>query len=335
MITLAQPRPPAPPAPPPPPTPPSDNQIWGEAGAQAMPGIARMMQARNGSGISFDERQKRYLRPFFGNLVDQVVVVHNSQMAHEWKFGDKEINLTGIDAVGQAYCERIYIQTPYTPGKPEDLLLYAHELTHSDQCFRGQRDIRRFGYNYFYEYKKADKNYRNNSYEVEAYGKQDRFKEFLLRTFSEQVDKVKNRPCNYEASARSLYNTKHLFIEYGGGGPLIFNNTGTDTLKNYFYIVDLNCGAFQTTDRVQLAAKGTGEYFSLRPNGQLMADQLGYGNNETFTIVALENDAHTMPVRGNRASLLKLPNGRFLKVEADGKISSTPDRTLATLLLWR
>jgi hypothetical protein len=140
---------------------------WGEAGAIAYPAAARIMRGRHGSSIGLDQIQKQYLRPHYGSLVDQVVVVYNARMMSEWSALGKNINLGGVNSAAQTYCNRIYVKDSYQSGNRGQLLLLAHELRHSQQCqeLGGEG---KFGYHYFKEYKRAGQNYENNSLEQSA-----------------------------------------------------------------------------------------------------------------------------------------------------------------------
>lgn len=66
-------------------------KAWGEAGGAAYPSAASIMRGRHGGSQGLDEFQKRNLRPSFGDLVDQVVVIYNARMMDLveciWKVG--------------------------------------------------------------------------------------------------------------------------------------------------------------------------------------------------------------------------------------------------------
>ncbi len=140
---------------------------WGEAGAVVYQAAAQGMRANNGSSQYLDETQKRYLRPYFGDLVDNVVVIYNANIMDESLYGGFSIDIAQGDFVAQTYCERIYVVAPYNPGDSGQLVLLAHELIHSRQCkqFGGAG---KFGYHYFREFKTAGQSYENNKLEREA-----------------------------------------------------------------------------------------------------------------------------------------------------------------------
>lgn len=140
---------------------------WGEAGAVVYQAAVQGMRANNGSSQYLDETQKRYLRPYFGDLVDNVVVIYNANLMDDWLYAGFSIDIGQGDFVAQTYCERIYVVAPYNPGDSGQLVLLAHELIHSRQCkqFGGAG---KFGYQYFREFKTAGQSYENNKLEREA-----------------------------------------------------------------------------------------------------------------------------------------------------------------------
>jgi hypothetical protein len=148
-------------------TKPISEAAWGEAGSSAYKAAAATMRGRHGSSVGLDDIQKKYLRPHYGNLVDQVVVVYNAKMMNEWTALGKKIPLGGVESAAQTYCNRIYVRDSYQKGNRDQLLLLAHELRHSQQCqeLGGEG---KFGYHYFREYKRAGLSYENNALELSA-----------------------------------------------------------------------------------------------------------------------------------------------------------------------
>lgn len=104
----------------------AENQ-WGNAGGAGFPVAATWMSANNGSSQSLDKTQKQYLRPHFGDLVDRVVVVYNANLMDEWSYAGFRINVD--DSGAQTYCNRIYVDAPYTSNDSGQLVLLGHELT--------------------------------------------------------------------------------------------------------------------------------------------------------------------------------------------------------------
>jgi len=151
---------------------------WIEAGAAAYQSAAQWMRANNGSSQGFDETQKRYLRPHFGDLLDRVAVIYNANLLDEWSAGGYKIRVAGVESAAQTYCNRIYVDDPYKPNDIGQLKLLAHELTHSKQCEQ-LGGAGKFGFHYFREYKRAGQNYENNKLEREAYDFQNQFASWL------------------------------------------------------------------------------------------------------------------------------------------------------------
>lgn len=159
-------------------TKPVAEQAWGEAGAAAYQSAAQWMRANNGSSQGFDETQKRYLRPHFGDLLDRVAVIYNANLLDEWSAGGYKIRVAGVESAAQTYCNRIYVDDPYKPNDIGQLKLLAHELTHSKQCEQ-LGGAGKFGFHYFREYKRAGQNYENNKLEREAYDFENQFASWL------------------------------------------------------------------------------------------------------------------------------------------------------------
>ncbi len=120
---------------------PSAKDLWGRAGKVAMPAAEKIMKARNKRKESLSNRQKHALRPIFGNLVDRINVRYSSKMLDKWSALGKEISLSGVDTVGQAYGYDVFVAYPKSRfnTKPADMLdLLIHEITHVQQM----RDIK-------------------------------------------------------------------------------------------------------------------------------------------------------------------------------------------------
>jgi hypothetical protein len=72
------------------------------------------------------------------------------------------------ESAAQTYCNRIYVDDPYQSGDLNQIVLLAHELTHSRQCeeYGGAGG---FGWHYFKEYYEGGGSYENNRLEREAF----------------------------------------------------------------------------------------------------------------------------------------------------------------------
>jgi hypothetical protein len=157
----------------------AENQ-WGNAGGAGYPAAAQWMRANNAGSQGWDENQKKYLRPHFGSLLDQVAVIYNANLIDEWSAAGYKIQQTESD--GQTFCNRIYLNDPYQPNDSDQLVLLAHELTHSKQCQQLGGEGK-FGFHYFREYKRAGQNYENNKLEKEAYA----FGNYFAGWYEEQI----------------------------------------------------------------------------------------------------------------------------------------------------
>ncbi|KYC43670.1 hypothetical protein WA1_00420 [Scytonema hofmannii PCC 7110] len=142
-------------------------EAWGQVGAVTYPTAAQWMRTHNGISHPLDETQKRYLRSYFGGLVDHVVVIYNAKLMDDWLYADFKIDIGLVDSIAQTYCERIYLEESYKPSDFGQLILLSHELVHSKQCkrFGGASN---FGYYYFREFKRVGQIYENNTLEKEA-----------------------------------------------------------------------------------------------------------------------------------------------------------------------
>lgn len=88
-------------------------EAWGAAGTVAYQAAAQWMRANNGIGQYLDETQKRYLRPYFGGLVDRVVVIYNAKLMDDWVHAGFKTEIGLGDSAAQTYCERIYVNEQY------------------------------------------------------------------------------------------------------------------------------------------------------------------------------------------------------------------------------
>ncbi len=153
-------------------------EAWGQAGAIAYPAAAQWMRTSNATSQYLDKTQKRYLRTYFGDLVDRVVVIYNAQLMDDWLYAEFKIDIGQVDSIAQTYCKRIYVKDSYKLGDFDQLKLLAHELTHSRQCEQlGGAD--KFGYYYFREFKKAGQRYEKNKLEKEANKYEEQFAGWL------------------------------------------------------------------------------------------------------------------------------------------------------------
>ncbi len=145
---------------------------WAAAGGTGYTLAAAEMKKRQPLGRSLTSDQKKYLRPYFGDLVDKVTVHYNASLMSDigvypfiFRFGDSE---------AQAFGYNIYLKYEYRTTF-QQVALIAHELVHSAQYERLGTSLVRFGEEYFEAYSRAGRVYENNAMEVEAYDIQNRF----------------------------------------------------------------------------------------------------------------------------------------------------------------
>jgi Domain of unknown function (DUF4157) len=164
-------------------TPPSSARAWGETGATVLPFAAQIMAVRNPQGITLDPTQKGYLRPLFGSLVDRVIIIYEAKLLDRWSQDGKETHIGSVNSAAQTYCDRIYIRAAAQPGKTKDLILLAHEMTHSQQCQQAG-GISKFGKLYFQGYDRAGQIYENNPLEKSARKIEQQFAKQLCNSIS-------------------------------------------------------------------------------------------------------------------------------------------------------
>jgi hypothetical protein len=150
-------------------------EAWGQAGAVAYEAAAKTMLVRNARGKrNLDIFQKRYLRDNFNDQIGRVSIVYDAQLMDRWVIGSMSIHLGTVDSTAQTYCDRVYIRASYKPKDIEQLIVLSHEMVHVRQC-RQLGGMKKFGYIYFREYKRANQKYEKNKLEREAFIFQKKF----------------------------------------------------------------------------------------------------------------------------------------------------------------
>jgi hypothetical protein len=149
-------------------------EAWGQAGSIAYQASAKTMISKNGAGVPLDNLQRRYLRRYFIDYIDQVAVVYNAQMMDRWVFGNVAVHFGEVESIAQTYCDRIYLRDPYKGEDVRQLSILVHEMVHVRQCEQNG-GLDQFGYQYFVQYKRGKQKYENNPLEREAYDLQVRF----------------------------------------------------------------------------------------------------------------------------------------------------------------
>ena len=161
----------------------SPAEAWRETGATVLPIAAQIMAMRNSQGEPLDKAQKGYLRPLFGNLVDRVTIVYQAKLLDRWSQGGKETHIGTVNSAAQTYGDRIYLRATYQPGKIDQLILLAHEMTHAQQA-QTAGGIGKFGARYFEGYYQAQESYENNPLEKSARSTEQKFVRQLCKKIS-------------------------------------------------------------------------------------------------------------------------------------------------------
>ncbi len=164
-------------------SPPTPDRAWGQTGATALPVAAQIMAIRNLGGLELNKAQKSYLRPLFGNLVDRITVQYQAKLLDRWEQDGKETHIGEIDSTAQTYCRRIYLRDAYKSGDTAQMVLIAHEMTHSQQCDRSG-GISKFGFDYFQGYYRGGEIYQNNPLEKSARSMETKFVRQLCKQVS-------------------------------------------------------------------------------------------------------------------------------------------------------
>jgi hypothetical protein len=251
---------------------------WGEAGAVAYPAAASIMRGRHGSSQGLDSFQKRNLKPHFGDLVGQVVVIYNASMMDRWSALGKSINLSGVDTAAQTYCDRIYVRDPYKPNDLQQLELLAHELVHSRQC-QSLGGAGKFGFHYFREFKRAGLGYDGNKLEKEA----DSFSKQIASSFSSS-----------------------LAVAQGVGRSWSHAPNGDFSKSHPNEIIE-----YITWDSTKWTARIVGNTFLHAPNGDFSKSH----PDEIIEYITWDGTKWTARIVGN--TFLHAPNGDFSKSHPD------------------
>ena len=127
------------------------------------------VQSSNGPNLTtLTQYQKSVLRPFLGNLVDQVFLRYNAILAAEYSIDGKPFH-RGYG--GQTFGNRIYIINPLDEQRVDQLGIIAHEMKHVEQFSR----VGDWTRDYCKKWIDADFSYNNNQWEIEARAFEGRF----------------------------------------------------------------------------------------------------------------------------------------------------------------
>jgi Ca2+-binding RTX toxin-like protein len=200
---------------------------WGAFGAIAYPSGALIMAARNPIGVGLTNIQKQYLRPYFDNLVDRVVIHYNAVLLNELGGFQGSPKIPLHDTAAQTFGLNIYISAPSTNSFFELHRALAHELFHAQQYEQRGSSLASFGRDFFAGYYSGGLNELSNPIEVEAY-------DFELNKF---VPNVKSIISQYIESGDNFggFISNTLKVEdstpydFSGHVVVVFNLDGTST----------------------------------------------------------------------------------------------------------
>ncbi|WP_019503179.1 tachylectin-related carbohydrate-binding protein [Pleurocapsa sp. PCC 7319] len=136
-----------------------------------------------------DPIQREYLRPYFGDLVDQVTVKWDSLLNDNWSFAGHQIQ---SGSAAQALGNTIFIAEKEQPYSTSQLVLLAHEFVHVQQ-YQRHGNLDNYCREYMTGYAQGGYDYENNSFEIEA-------SNFEYKFASELKDKIPVTKYEYTAS---------------------------------------------------------------------------------------------------------------------------------------
>lgn len=174
-------------------------EVLARMGSLSYGAIAYIMERNHDRPQALDESQKRYLRPYFGDLVDRVEIVYDAQLMDNWVGANLRIDLGNSNA--QVYGNRIYVNASYQPDDFDQIALLAHELIHVRQS-EALGGLYRFGYEYFREYKRADLVYEENIFEREAFAFEEKFTRWLHHNDSHSLRHRRNSRHRHKGSSK-------------------------------------------------------------------------------------------------------------------------------------
>ncbi len=199
---------------------------WGEAGSKFYPAAAGTTSERNmGRDMRRLSRvEKQLLQPFFGRLVDEVVLHPGARLMGEW--GGGAFKITMSDDVGQTYGTHIYLDDSWLKlTEAQKVAVIGHEMCHTRQFQNRGSSLQRFGRDYFEGFANSG-GYANNSMERECYDIEAKIEEKAQAHFA--WEDQQRRPWNFEVCNKSEY--EKIFVAYAfthflpeGGFSLVAN----------------------------------------------------------------------------------------------------------------
>jgi uncharacterized membrane protein len=155
------------------------------------------MKTRNGQWTNLDNEEKAVLRPFYGDIVDNVRLHLKSGMMDHW--GDAPLEVDLGNSAGQTYGYDVYIKYYRSElDRVERMALIGHEICHTRQYVQRNQSLNKFGRDYFEAYA-DDGGYEANRMEKECYGMEDKIAaaaEKYFEWFDEHKRKWNFQVCN-------------------------------------------------------------------------------------------------------------------------------------------
>lgn len=164
--------------------------------------ITDVRNFKHGGSRSLSRVQKYYLRQQFGNLVDKVTVVWNSDLNDRVTYKGTVLN-KGSNA--QTYGYYIYIAEKQKDNDTLQIILLAHELIHVKQYERYNKNLVRFCRKYMNQWLKTGFRYDNIPMEIEAYKEEYKFATWL---------KDNAYPRQYKKTTRYYHSNPNVMFRY-------------------------------------------------------------------------------------------------------------------------
>jgi hypothetical protein len=124
-------------------------------------------EARSGGYTRLSSGDRRTLRNFFGDIVDDVRFYFNAKIVDEWDLGFTNVQFA-FDVAAQTFGDKVFIDDRYRPGDEDQLALLAHEMQHVRQARSAGGFFPGFAYDYCKGFWNSDFDYRSHEMEREA-----------------------------------------------------------------------------------------------------------------------------------------------------------------------
>jgi hypothetical protein len=131
--------------------------------------------ARNNVYTRLTSSDRRVLRSFFGDVVDDVRFYFDAKIVDEWDLGFTNVQFA-FDVAAQTFGDKVFVDDRYRPGDSDQLNLLAHELQHVRQARSAGGFFPGFAYDYCKGFWNSDFDYRSHEMEAEARRTANNFK---------------------------------------------------------------------------------------------------------------------------------------------------------------